>query len=175
MRVHLRRLTVPAIIVAVVGLGITACGGGGSETSGFGAGATPHLPLTGAEAEQVRHAVIAGAARDFRTAVQGPHGFEDCFTSKLRGELSRDRLEQLVGTHEVDGNAEAAQALNGLGAPLGDECGGRRWVPELTEAASGLVPPSEADAAKADFERDSSYGFQFVCWRGTDVLTFRFS
>jgi hypothetical protein len=159
MRVYLRRLTVPAIFVAVAGLGIAGCGGGGSEPSSSSAGASPHLALTGAEAEQVRQAVIAGAARDFRTAVPGPHGFEDCFVSQLRGELSRDRLEQLVGIHEADGNPEAAQALNALGAPLGDECGGRQWVPELTDAASGLTPPSDAEAG----QRPPSWSVKTTC------------
>jgi hypothetical protein len=126
MRLHLLRMTTPAILVAVVVLGIGGCSGGESETSSSGAGGAPHLPLTAAEAEQVRQAVIAGMLRDFRSAVQGPHGFEDCFASKFTDELSLERLEQLVGTHDVDGNAEAAQALNTLGVPLGDECGGRR-------------------------------------------------
>ena len=146
MRPHLRPLTMPAIFVAVLSLGMGGCSGGGSETSSSSAGASPHLPLTAAQAEQVRQAVIAGVLRDFRTAMQGPQGFADCFESKLRGELSRDRLEQLVGIRVADGNAEAAQALNALGGPLGDECGGRRWVPELTEAASGLTPPVETEA-----------------------------
>ncbi len=26
-----------------------------------------------------------------------------------------------------------------------------------------------------DFEKQSAFGVQFVCWRGSDVLTFRFS
>jgi hypothetical protein len=92
-------------------------------------------------ARSVRRDVIGGARLDFRSAVRrpaSPRRFADCFLSRFERELTRARLGKLVALYMTEGSPLAAQALNGLGVPVGDACGGRRWVPQLIRAASGL-------------------------------------
>src|SRR5215217_934601 len=84
--------------------------------------------------EGTRAAVLAGATRDFRDTVGVPPGFAHCFVSAFGRALTDQRLEALARTHESRGEPAAARVLNDLGAPVGDSCGGRRWVPELIGA-----------------------------------------
>jgi hypothetical protein len=88
---------------------------------------------------QVRRQVLAGLRRDFRTAIDGPSGFVNCFLDRFGRELTRKELRQLVALRAARGEPAAARALNNLAVTSGDVCGGRRWVPELTEAAHGLA------------------------------------
>jgi len=95
-------------------------------------------PLDAAIAGRVRRHVIEGARRDFRQATGDPAGFARCFVPRLGRKLTRARLGRFVALHASHGEPTVARALNGLGAPIGDECGGRRYVPQLTGAATGL-------------------------------------
>jgi hypothetical protein len=89
--------------------------------------------------KHLRREVLAGLRRDFRSATEGPPGFEACFLDRFSLELTRNELRRLVGIHAAEGEPAAARALNRLGVKSGDVCGGRRWVPQLTEAAHGLA------------------------------------
>jgi hypothetical protein len=86
----------------------------------------------------VRRAVLTGVRRDFRGAIGVPSGFEDCFLERFGRQLTQDELQRLATLRAARGEPAAARALNGLAVNSGDVCGGRRWVPELTEAAHGL-------------------------------------
>jgi len=103
------RLVFVAVLLLGAGFG---CADRGSPTDGEG----------------TRALVLAGVARDFRHTVPLPEGFERCFRSGFARELTAPRLRRL----------RSARALNALGAPVADSCGGRQWVPELTSAAQGL-------------------------------------
>ena len=91
-----------------------------------------------ADAGVVRDAVIDGVRRDFRAAAGVPHGFAGCFRTGFRGELTARTLRDLVATRATRGQPKAARALNALGVAVGDSCGGREWVPQLTAAAAKL-------------------------------------
>jgi hypothetical protein len=57
----------------------------------------------------------------------------------LRQALDRATIRELVRIYRTpDGQPYAAQALNGLAAPLAARCGHRTYVPELVEASRGL-------------------------------------
>jgi hypothetical protein len=88
--------------------------------------------------DRVRQAVLEGARRDFRHTVALPRRFQDCFLRSFGHALTDERLAALAADHERRGESATARALNALGAPVGDYCGGREWVPELTGAAEGL-------------------------------------
>jgi len=273
MRFIVRHLRVPTMLIALAAVGIAACDDAesGRPASEINQGSRPLSPTA---AEQVRARIIEGARRDFQAAAGIHPGFADCFIPRFTRELTRERLAELAATYRADGEAEAAQALNSLGVRSGDACGGRRWVPQLSEAAAGLGSPALAEVSQrppawavktacpkeirirpqpscklisrrvtftdcraatvghdvrvsgvscreaygllsplggaagfgsynrsrqkltrpavaiysapfevrdtgwtcwADFDTDRSYAIQYVCWRGSDVLTFRFS
>jgi hypothetical protein len=86
----------------------------------------------------VRREVMDGVRRDFQAAADDPSGFGDCFLARFGRELTREELRRLIALRAARGEPAAARALNDLGVQPGDVCGGRRWVPQLTEAASGL-------------------------------------
>jgi hypothetical protein len=114
------------IAVALVALGLVACGPADHNP--------PRVP------DRAREAVLEGTRRDFRDTVGVPPGFPQCFVPALGRALTDKRLEALAVIHKSRGEPAAARALNDLGAPVGDSCGGREWVPELTTAAQGLRP-----------------------------------
>ncbi len=97
----------------------------GPRTVGFGA---------------LRRAILRGAAADFRAGTGvGPPRFEQCLQSNLRGALDKNELVSLVGVYRRPGGQQfTAQALSALAAPLGDRCGGRRFVPEMIAASMAL-------------------------------------
>ncbi len=107
--------------------------GGGVDTAN-----SPPVERLEASWKLTHERVIEGAERDFETAVEGPGGFARCFIRRFRHRLTRTRVTELAAIHATVGEPAAARALNGYGVRYGDACGGRRWVPELTAAASGL-------------------------------------
>jgi hypothetical protein len=127
MRVATHGLSVVAILVA--GLVVAACAGSDDKRG-----------LSEGVAARTRGAVLSGAKRDFHYTVGVPRDFAECFTSAFGHTLTDKRLEALVAIRERRGEPAAARALNDFGAPVGDSCGGRQWVPELTTAAKGLRP-----------------------------------
>ena len=88
----------------------------------------------------LRRAILRGAAADFTAGTGvGPPRFEQCLQSNLRGALDKNELESLIGVYRRPGGQQfTAQALNALAAPLGDRCGGRRFVPEMISASMAL-------------------------------------
>lgn len=140
MRVVARYPAVTAILTAFA-VGIAGCSSGEARTAGNGAHDNPALAGSerlGATWKRTRASVIEGARRDFEVAIQGPRGFASCFISRFTLSLTQERVADLAAIHAREGEPAAARALNGLGVRDGDACGGRRWVPQLTEAAAGL-------------------------------------
>jgi hypothetical protein len=138
MRVIVHCPAVAASLTAFA-LGIAGCNGDETTTAGNANDTTPaRSESLGAAWKRTRATVIEGARRDFDSAVEGPHGFASCFISRFRRRLTQDRVAELAAIHAREGEPAAARALNRLGVPDGDACGGRRWVPQLTEAATGL-------------------------------------
>jgi hypothetical protein len=90
------------------------------------------------EAADARDGVIAGARDDFRHTEGVPPEFIDCFLPELRRALDPRTLEWLAAIRAEYGEPAAARALNGLAAQMGDRCGERWQVPQLTGAAGGL-------------------------------------
>jgi hypothetical protein len=90
------------------------------------------------DAPDARDDVIAGVREDFRDSQGVPPAFVRCFLPGLRRALDRPALDQLGATARDRGRPAAARALNRLAAPIGDRCGGRQYVPQLTGAARGL-------------------------------------
>jgi hypothetical protein len=142
MRVVVRYPAVAAILTAFA-VAIAGCNGGESGIAGDRAHIDPapaRSESLGAAWKRTRALVIEGARRDLDAALEGPRGFSSCFISQFRRRLTRERVEELAAIHAREGEPAAARTLNGVGVPDGDACGGRQWVPQLTEAATGLRP-----------------------------------
>jgi hypothetical protein len=117
-------LSLRAVLIAVVALGIaTGCEGQGAPQRGVA---------------DARDDVIAGARDDFRHTEGVPPEFAGCFLRELRRALDPRSLEWLGAIRADYGRPAAARALNGFAARLGDRCGERWQVPQLTGAAGGL-------------------------------------
>ena len=147
----------PAVAAGLTAFALGIAGCNGDERAGAGNGATD---TTAARSESLEAAwkrrrakVIAGARRDFDDAVGGPRGFAICFISRFGRRLTQDRVSELAAIHAREGEPAAARALNGLGVPDGDACGGRQWVPQLTEAAAGLRPERRPGARRSSLSR----------------------
>lgn len=103
----------------------------------------------------LRRSVLAGVRKDFKPSNPPPRGFEQCFLSGLKVRLkfsgSREggsewaELNRLIQISQERGQLAAAGALNAMGAPVGDQCGGRQHVPELI-AASKQLPAKGSNA-----------------------------
>lgn len=124
-------------------------GDSGTATASLGDnGSAPPQPPTAAPPvgprtvsfQALRKAILQGAATDFAngTGVGPPH-FEGCLQAKLRRTLDDAELASLVQVYRRRGGQQfTAQALSALAAPLGDRCGGRRFVPEMIAASEAL-------------------------------------
>lgn len=96
-------------------------------------------PEVAARAPALRAAVVRGALGDFNAGTgAGPARFPACLAAGLRRILTTDRLIELVSVYRRQGQPYASQALNRVATPIGDGCGGRRWVPELIAAGRAL-------------------------------------
>lgn len=128
-----------ALPLAVVMVMLGVHDDGSASASGSGTAGSVH-GRQAAYFELVRSAVLAGLRRDFREGTGiGGRPFESCLEGMLRERLDPPAITSLVAIHRTPaGNAYAAQALNGLAAPLAARCGHRYWVPELVGAAEGL-------------------------------------
>jgi hypothetical protein len=145
-----------AAVMVALGVHVSGSGSAGGSTTGqsaqsSSAGARVEARLTALERreahrhqaayfERVRNAVLAGVRRDFREGTGiGGRPFRSCLEGLLRERLDPPVITGLVAIHRTPGgNAYAAQALNGLAAPLAADCGHRSWAPELVGAARGL-------------------------------------
>jgi hypothetical protein len=88
----------------------------------------------------MRDKVVLGLAQDFRAGTHaGPVRYGLCVRLGMRRALTREQLDRLVAVYRrPDGQQFAAQALNALAAPVGAECGGAKYVPELVTASAAL-------------------------------------
>jgi hypothetical protein len=133
----MRRLAfAPLLFFLAFGAG---CGSSGSEPPAPVAGSSaPLSPAT--DFNRMRDKVVLGLATDFRAGTHaGPDRFGLCVRLGMRRVLTRDQLNRLVSVYRrPGGRAFAAQALNALAAPIGAECGGAKFVPELIGAAEAL-------------------------------------
>jgi hypothetical protein len=134
----------PAVAVGLTAFALGIAGCNGDERTRAGNGATDTNPARseslGAPWKRTRAKIIEGARRDLDSAVEGRRGFANCFISRFGRRLTQDRVAELAAIHAAQGEPAAARALNDLGVADGDACGGRQWVPQLTEAATGLRP-----------------------------------
>ncbi len=131
-----------ALLVAV------GCGSGGSEPTAASAPAQVATARTDRDLmrqsltdyDLMRDKVVLGLARDFRASTHaGPPRFALCVRLGVRRALTREQLNRLVAVYRrPDGQGFAAQALNALAAPIGAECGGAKFMPELVTAAKAL-------------------------------------
>jgi hypothetical protein len=128
--------------LAALGAGISllavaaGCGGSGDSP----AAAEPSRNAGPQSEEVLRSKVVTGVGEDFRGGTHaGPKGYGVCIRLGMRHALDRATLLRLLSiSRRRGGSAFAAQALNDLAVPIGDACGGRQFVPELTHAAAAL-------------------------------------
>ncbi len=116
------------------------CGTTGPQLSGSQEGTAAGGAASPRSEEALRDRVLAGVGEDFRRGTHaGPRGFGLCIRLGMRRALDRATLLRLLlVARRPDGAAYGAQALNELAVPVGDACGGRRFVPELTAAGAVL-------------------------------------
>ncbi len=119
---------------------LAGCGSTGPQVSGSQEGTAAGGTGTPRSEEVLRDRILAGVGEDFRRGTQaGPRGFGLCIRLGMRRALDRATLLRLLlVVRRPDGAAYGAQALNELAVPVGDACGGRRFVPELTAAGAVL-------------------------------------
>jgi hypothetical protein len=143
---------------------LQGCGGGSEPTAGSEAGSRPHRKPAAAAigvpplrdraigAGHLRRAVLQGLGRDYLSGTQvGPPGFEQCLQRGLRPLLDEGTLRSLALVYRRPGGQQfTAQALAELAVPIGDRCGGRRFVPEPIEASmafrAGRLPAAGVEA-----------------------------
>ena len=127
---------------------VVGCGSSGSPPVERPASISP----AATDFDRMRDKVLLGLATDFRGGTQaGPDGFGLCVRLGMRRALTRAQLSRLVSVYRRPGGQQfAAQALNALAAPIGAECGGAKFVPEMigaSEALGGDYPLSRLDIA----------------------------
>jgi hypothetical protein len=124
-----------ALAVAIVLL-LAGCGGSGRTPR-----AAEAPPNAGPQSEEVlRSKIVTGVGEDLRGGTHaGPRGYGICIRAGIGRVLDRAALRRLLNvSRRPRGGAFAAQALNAIAVPIGDACGGRRFVPELVHAAAAL-------------------------------------
>ena len=127
----------PLLFLLAFGLG---CGSSAGEAPAPVAEPSASLSSAATDFNRMRDKVVLGLATDFRAGTHaGPDGFGLCVRLGMRRVLTRAQLSRLVSVYRrPGGQAFAAQALNALAAPIGAECGGAKFVPELIGAAEAL-------------------------------------
>ncbi len=130
----------PRLVAIFAGLGLLAalsgCGGVRDQATGGEVRSN-----AGPQSEEVlRSKVVTGVGEDFRGGTHaGPKGYGICIRAAIGRALDRATLRRLLDvSRRPHGAALAAQALNAITVPIGDACGGRRFVPELVHAAAAL-------------------------------------
>jgi hypothetical protein len=130
----------PLLFFLTFGVGCGSSGSSGGQAPAPVAGSSAPLSPAATDFNRMRDKVVLGLATDFRAGTHaGPDGFGLCVRLGMRRVLSRAQLSRLVSVYRrPGGQAFAAQALNALAAPIGAECGGAKFVPELIGAAEAL-------------------------------------
>jgi hypothetical protein len=134
----MKRSRLPALLLLLLPLSVSACGS--SETATTTARPAAAKSPEPVDVGRMRDAVVRGVAADFRAGTgAGPAGFGLCLRLGMRRRLDAAELNRLVSVYRrPDGQPLAAQALNALAAPIGKGCGGARFVPELIAASRAL-------------------------------------
>lgn len=122
-----------ALLAVLVAIG---CGSGASEQRS-GQGREKVAPT---DYQAMRDKVLLGLAKDFRASTRvGPPRYGLCVRLGMRQALTQEQLGRLVAIYRRPGGQQlAAQALNALAAPVGAECGGAKYVPELVTASEAV-------------------------------------
>lgn len=135
----------PAVVITLlsIALFLPACGGS-SEPPQAQAEVTVRPGSWGREIvlSRLRDKILRGVAADYKagTADVGPRRFGLCLRLGLRRALTGTKLDSLVAVYRrPSGRQFVAQALNRVAAPVGDSCGGRRFVPEMLAASTGVA------------------------------------
>lgn len=93
--------------------------------------------LTAADRQSYWHSVARGLSRDFE-GVQGPPGFEACLRKELHARLTAKRMTQLLELKQVAGGLAVTHLLQRLAVPAAQDCGGKRWAPQLVGASKAF-------------------------------------
>jgi hypothetical protein len=162
---------------------LQGCGGGSESRSGSEAGdphrrkpapaaiRVPPLRSRAIGVEHLRRAVLQGIGRDYLSGTQvGPPSFGLCLQRGLWRRLDERTLRALALVYRrPSGQQFTAQALADLAVPIGDRCGGRRFVPVPIEASmafrAGRLPATGAFAS----ERYSFEGRLPSGWQRSDA------
>lgn len=135
---------------------------------GTGRSTTAPSSLRSPGGDQLRRAVLERARTDFKgTHVSGR--FIACFLPSLGRALTAGELTALIKIYRERGQAFAAQELNALAAPVGDACGGRRYVPELVEASKAAEGGASADESSGRFMVRYGPDIGVACRRANSV------
>jgi hypothetical protein len=135
---------------------LIGCGtGSGPATEPAAAMRVPPLKARVVSVEHLRRAVLQGIGRDYLGGTQvGPPSFGLCLQRGMRGLLDEGTLRTLALVYRRPaGQQYTAQALADLAVPIGERCGGRRFVPMPIEASiafrAGHLPPAGIGARLA--------------------------
>jgi hypothetical protein len=133
---------VAVIALISVVLVLSGCGGS-SETPPVQAEVTVRPGLPGREVvlSRLRDKILRGVAADYKAGTGvGPRRFGLCLRLGLRRALTGTQLDRLAVVYrKSSGRQLVAQALNRMAAPVGDSCGGRRFVPKMIVASTGFA------------------------------------
>jgi hypothetical protein len=138
----MKHTAVAVIALLSVALFLPACGGS-SEPPPVQTEVTVRPGSMGREVvlSRLRDKILRGVAADYRAGTGvGPRRFGLCLRLGLRRALTGAQLDRLAAVYRrPSGRPFVAQALNRLAAPVGDSCGGRRFVPEMIAASAGFA------------------------------------
>jgi hypothetical protein len=138
----MKHTAVAVIALLSVALFLSACGGS-SEPPSVQAEVKVRPGSWGREVvlSRLRDKILRGVAADYRAGTGvGPRRFGLCLRLGLRRALTGAQLDRLAAVYgRPSGRQFVAQALNRVAAPVGDSCGGRRFVPEMLAASTGFA------------------------------------
>ncbi len=143
----MKHTAVAVIALLSVAVLLSACGGS-SEPPPVQTEVTVQPGMWGRELvlSHLRDKILRGVAADYRAGTGvGPRRFGLCLRLGLRRALTGAQLDRLAAVYrrpagrQVVARARVARALNRIAAPVGDGCGGRRFVPELVAASTGFA------------------------------------
>ncbi len=138
----MKRTAAGLIALVSAALLLSACGGSSGSAS-TAAEVTVQPGSVGREVvlSLLRDKILRGVAADFKAGTGvGPHRFGLCLRLGLRRALTGAQLDRLAALYRrPSGGPLVAQELNRLAVPVGDGCGGRRFVPELVAASAGFA------------------------------------
>jgi hypothetical protein len=138
----MKHTAIAVIALLSAALFLSACGGS-SESPPVQAEVTVRPSSRGREivSSRLRDKILRGVATDYNAGSGvGPRRFGFCLRLGLRRALTGAELDRLAAVYRrPSGRQLVAQALNRVAAPVGDSCGGRRFVPEMLAASSGFA------------------------------------